>query len=514
MNSLPFFSPKSLHMKSTTSVSELNRACCTGIQGLDHILKGGLPRSRIHLIEGDPGTGKTTLALQFLLEGIRQNEKGLYITLSETKDELIAVAASHGWSLDGMEIFELSPIESKIGPESITTLFHPSEIELNEVTQALLREVERTSPSRLVLDSLSELRLLSQNSLRYRRQILALKQFFANRGITVLLLDDNTSEDSNQHVHSLAHGVISLHKLTPGYGIHRRHINTVKLRGVDFIGGNHDFIIRKGGMVVFPRLVASDSRGDFKPWTLPSKCEGMDLLLKGGLDAGTSNLFLGPSGSGKSTLAMKFLHEALSSGVNCAAYIFDETSNLLLNRTASLGMDSKKYIENKQFHLCQVDPAELSPGEMTYRIQEDVARRNVKVVLIDSLNGYMNAMPDEKHLLLQLHELFTYLNHHGVVTILVAAQTGVVGTMYTPADLTYLADTVVMLRFFEAQGALKQSLSVLKKRSGDHERSIREFKIDQDGIRVGAPLSGFHGILSGTPQYQGQDAMLPSREPR
>jgi circadian clock protein KaiC len=355
--------------------------------------------------------------------------------------------------------------------------------------------------------------LFSKSSFVNRPKHHAIKNFLTNHDCTVLLLDDNTAEDGNQHVHSLAHGVISLERTTPGYGTHRRQLQVVKLRGVDFIGGNHDFIIKKGGVELFPRLIASDHLKNFKPSIISSGIKELDDLFKGGLTTGTSSLFLGPAGSGKSTLAIKFAHETANRGSKVSIYAFDETVTILGHRAKALGMDIEKHLASGKIKICQIDPAELSPGELTNRIKQDVISNQVEMIIIDSLNGYLNAMPDERFLLLQLHELFTFLNQQGTTTILVAAQAGILGHMQTPADLTYLADTVLLFRFFETEGELKQALAVIKKRSGNHERSIREFKIDSGGIRVGASLKEFHGVLTGTPQYHGEaSTILHTRE--
>lgn len=484
-------------MKANTGKDDF--FCSTGVDGLDEVLCGGLPRNRLYLIQGDPGVGKTTLALQFLLNGTAAGEKSLYITLSETKDELVQVAESHGWSLDKIELFELSAIEQQLKEETENTFFHPSEVELNRTTQMLLAAIERANPSRIVFDSLSEMRMLAETPLRYRRQILFFKQFFSGRKCTVLLLDDRTSGSHDLQVESIAHGVLSLDRVTPAYGVTRRQLNIVKVRGLKFREGNHDFIVEKGGMVVFPRLVAAEHHSKFKRESFASGIAGFDDLIGGGLDRGTSNMVVGPPGCGKSTLGLKYAVTAAGKGEKVAMFFFDETIGNLQSRADSLGLGITPYIQAGTIQVHQIDPAEISPGEFVSRIRRSVEKENARMVIIDSINGYLNAMPEERFLSLQLHELLSYLNQQGVITMMVLAQQGLIGQMHSAVDLTYLADTVVLLRFFEAQGAVHQAISILKKRTGNHERTIREFSITKGGIRVGEPLKAFHGILTGVP---------------
>ena len=468
----------------------------TGVEGLNDILGGGLPRNRIHLVEGDPGTGKTTLALQFLLEGVKLGEAGLYVTLSETKEELIAVACSHGWSLDALTICELTVPEETLKPESQYTLFHPSEVELGETTKSVLDEVERVQPARLVFDSLSEMRLLARDPLRFRRQILALKQFFIGRQCTVLLLDDRASE-----VKSVAAGVIVFEHLAPTYGAERRRLRVQKMRGTKFRGGYHDFMIRTGGLQIFPRLVAAEHRHTLTPRPLGSGIPALDALLGGGLDRGTSTLLMGPAGVGKSSVAAQYASAAADRGERAAMFIFDESHAVFLARATGLGMSLPRHVASGRVTLRQVDPAELSPGEFVSTVREVVERDRPAVVAIDSLNGYLHAMPEEQFLTLQLHELLAYLAHHDIVTIMVVAQHGLVGAgMQTVVDVSYLADTVVMFRYFEAEGAVRQAVSVLKKRTGQHERTIRELSLGSGAIAVGAPLHRFEGVLTGVPR--------------
>lgn len=480
-----------------------------GVAGLDDILNGGLPANRVYLIEGEPGTGKTTIALQFLMEGARLGESGLYITLSESKEELESVARSHGWSLEGFTVYEMIPPQESLKPESQYTIFHPSEIELSETTNAVLEQVELTNPQRVVFDSLSEMRLLAGEPLRFRRQILALKQYFAGRHSTVLLLDDKVYGIQDLQVHSIVHGVISLEHLAVEYGAERRRLRITKLRGSRFRGGYHDFTIHTGGIAVFPRLVAAEHHDDFKKESITSGIAELDALLGGGLDRGTATLILGPAGSGKSTLGAQFAAATAARGETTAAFIFDELKETFIARAAHTGTDVRNFMNADLFTVQQVDPAELSPGQFAHTVRNSVDVHGARVVIIDSLNGYLNAMPDEKFLTIQMHELLTYLNQKGVATILVMAQHGFLGTsMATPVDVSYLADTVMVLRYFETDGAVHRAISVIKKRSGPHEHTIRPFEITANGIRIGPPLSQFRGVLTGVPIYDGSKSSL------
>ncbi len=478
--------------------------CPTGMEGLDDILGGGLPRHRLYLLQGEPGAGKTTLALKFLLEGASKGESGLYITLSETREELLDVAQSHGWSLDSINILELSAIDEQLGEVKENTFFHPSELELDKTVKVLSDEVERVKPARVAIDSLSEFRMLAEIALRYRRQMLKLKQFFAGRNSTVLMLDDMSADRSDLHVQSIAHGVITLSRLPVTYGVQRRQLQVNKLRGVKFREGVHDYSIEKGGLAVFPRLVASEHHRKFSQDPISSGIAGFDKLLGGGLDRGTSNLFIGPAGSGKSTLAIQHAIFAANRGEDSVVFAFDENSKILQTRTAALGMPIDAHMESGRIRFRQIDPAELTPGEFANTVIEEVQKKNARVVIIDSLNGYLNAMPDEKFLSLQLHEMLSYLSQQGVVSIMTVAQHGLVGAMQSPVDVTYLADTVVLTRFFEAEGRVRKALSVIKKRSGGHEDTIRELKMDKKGIHIGEPLKDFRGILTGVPVFQGK----------
>lgn len=483
--------------------------CTSGVPGLDTVLSGGFPRNRLYLIEGDPGAGKTTAALQFLLEGAERGERGLYVTLSETRDELEAVARSHGWSLDRLDIFELSAVEQQLQLDNENTFFHSADVELGKTTQILLDAVERVNPIRVVFDSLSEMRLLAESPLRYRRQVLSLKQYFAGKNSTVLFLDDRSSDAKDLQVRSLAHGVIMLERASPEYGVSRRTLSVEKLRGVRFREGYHDFVIETGGVRIFPRLIASESHRAYKRDCFPSGIQGLDAMLGGGVDRGTSTVLMGPPGTGKSTLALRHAITAAEQGEQVDFFVFDETMGTLTARAESLGLNLRPLLASGLLRITQIDPAEISPGELTDRIRRGVEERNTRMVIIDSINGYYYAMPEESYLNLQLHELLAYLNQNGVITLLILAQQGFIGNMQTSVDLTYLADTVILFRYFEAAGEVRQAISVIKKRSGNHERTLREFKISPSGILVGEPLREFHGVLTGLPRFNGQDDGRP-----
>lgn len=486
----------------------------TGNAGLDQVLRGGLPKDRLYLLEGTPGSGKTTLGLQFLFEGVRQGESVLYITLSETSEELRCVAESHGWSLDGVHLFELSAADAVLGGAQEQTILHPWESELGDTIELIQARVDELQPRRLVFDSLSEMRLLAQDPLRYRRQVLALKQFFAGRGLTVLLVDDLTASggERDNHLHSLCHGVLTLERLTLDFGAARRRLQIQKLRGVDFIAGYHDFVLRRGGLEIYPRMTAAGHYQEFVGQPVPSNIADMDALLHGGPLRGTSTLITGPAGTGKTTLALQYVTAACARGEGCAVYEFDERIGTLLKRAESMGMPLHRYIDEGLLVVHQIDPAELSPGEFAWRVRRDVDENDCRLLVMDSLNGYLAAMPQEQHLILQMHELLSYLSQSGVVTFLINPQHGLVGTMTSSLDISYIADTVVLIRFFEAQGRLRKAISILKHRGGGHEDAIRELRIDTRGIRVGQPLVDFRGVLTGTPEYFG--AKQPLMEER
>jgi circadian clock protein KaiC len=485
----------------------------TGIDGLDQVLLGGLPPDRLYLIEGAPGTGKTTLALQFLLEGRDKGERGLYITLSETKAELSDVAASHGWSLEGIELYELESTEARLTPEEEYTIFRPEDVELSETVQKVRQEVERLQPNRVVFDSLSEMQLLARDPLRYRRQILALKQFFAGRKCTVLLLDDMTGTSHDLQLQSIAHGVITLERLFQEYGISKRRLNVIKLRGAQFRDGYHDYDILRGGLRVFPRLVAGEHRAMHDRSRFASGISALDRLLGGGLNRGTSTLVIGPAGSGKSSIAGAFLIAAAKRGEHAASYVFEEGRDTFIDRMSTLGMDVRPHIDANLMTIQQIDPAEVTPGQFAQQLRDDVDQRGARVIVIDSLNGYLNAMPNERFLLVQMHEQLSYLAQKGVVCILIMAQHGLIGAMQNPIDVSYLADALIMLRFFEFNGRVKRAISVIKHRKAAHEDSIREFRLSAEGIYVGEPLESFRGVLTGVPEYTGgTEALLENRD--
>jgi circadian clock protein KaiC len=486
----------------------------SGVSGLDDVLAGGFTKGCLFLVEGDPGTGKTTLALRFLLEGALAGERNLYITLSETKAELLNGAASHGWTLDSnIEVFELQPAENLIDPDQQQSLLYSSELELGETVKLIFDTVERIKPDRIVLDSLSEIRLLAQSSLRYRRQLLAIKHYFARCNATVLTLDDLTTDVLDKTAHSIAHGVIRLEELTPTYGGERRRIRVMKYRGQAFRGGYHDFVIKTGGVEIFPRLVSKEHLINLPTVVFSSGNIELDALLGGGIDSGSSTLLLGPAGGGKSLLVFQFAAAAISRGEKVALFAFDEELGLLFRRTKSMGLDLERFRNEGSLFVEQIDAAELSPGEFAHRVRQCVENNRVRTVIIDSLNGYQSAMPEEQSLILHMHELLQYLNRLGVATFVTVAQHGLVGDMKSPVDVTYLADTVILLRFFEAAGRVRRAISVIKKRTGAHEDTIRELKITSRGLVLGDPLEGFHGVLSGVPTYAGKPRpLLPEQK--
>lgn len=480
----------------------------TGIPGLDFILGGGLPTNRVYLIEGTPGTGKTTLALQFLREGVARGESTLYVTLAETRHELVAVAASHGWSLDGVEVFELSPPDEILNPESQYTVFHPSDVELNQSVRSVYDMVERMRPSRVVLDSLSEMRILAQDPLRLRRQVLALKHFFTGRGCTVLLLDDVRSDDSDLHFASIVHGVVLLEQLALEYGAERRRTRVTKLRGQRYRGGYHDFAIQTGGLAVYPRLTASEHPGVQIEQVVTSGNAEVDALLGGGLDAGSCTLILGPTGVGKTVLTTEFAVSSARRGERAMLFLFDERIRSFLDRARKLEINLNDHLDSGMLVLQQIDPAELSPGEFAARVVDAVERQDARMVAIDSLTGYKNAMPGEMLLNIHLHELFSYLGQRGITSLLTLAQHGPFNDPTTAADISYLADSIILLRYFEAMGQVRQAISILKRRSGAHEKTIREYRIRVGGIKVGQPLHEFQGVLTGSPEYLGAASPL------
>ena len=473
----------------------------TGVEGLDEILAGGLQRGRVYLIEGSPGTGKTTIATQFLNSGAAVGERGLYITLSETEEELRASAASHGWAFDPPNaIYELVPPENLLDEDQQQSLLYSSDLELGETTKRIFEAIEKHEPQRIVVDSLSEIRLLAQSSLRYRRQVLALKHYFARRGGTVVMLDDLTTETHDKTVHSVAHGVIRLEELAPDYGADRRRMRVIKYRGQHFRGGFHDMVIKTGGVRVFPRLVSGEHRTDFERETLAPESAELNNLLGGGIERGSSTLVLGPAGTGKSLLTLTFAVQAIARGETAAMFVFDEELGLLFERAKGLGMDLAGLERSGKLIVEQIDAAELAPGEFAQRVRTCVDNHQARTVVIDSLNGYQAAMPEEKQLILHMHELLQFLNRRGATTFLTVAQHGLVGHTRAPVDVTYLADTVILLRYFEAAGRVRRAISVIKKRTSAHEDTIREYRIGSDGVTLGEPLTNFQGVLRGVPE--------------
>jgi circadian clock protein KaiC len=483
----------------------------TGIPGLDDVLAGGLPRGRIYLLKGLAGAGKTTLGLQFLLNGAAAGERGLYVALSETRAELEEVACSHGWDLRGIEIQEIGD-SGDFRPEEDNTLFLPAEVELAETTRRILGGVERVDPSRVVIDSLSEIRFLSGTEIRYRRQVLALKQVFAKKGSTALLVDDKGSGPQDALLESIAHGVIELEQLTPKYGPERRRLLVSKLRGVRYRGGYHDIRMNTGGLRVFPRLIPAEHRHPFRAELVSSGIPGFDRLLGGGLDRGTTNLIMGPAGTGKSAIAAQLLAAAAARGENGVLLMFEESRETLFARSRALGIPLTEQVDAGRIRILHVNPVEISPGEFAQLVRDAVEEHGARLVAVDSLNGYFNALPEENFLELQLHELFRYLRQLGVTVILTLAQQGVVGPMGpSVVDLSYLADTLILLRYFEASGQIRKAISIPKKRGGEHEHTIRELVMDRRGLHVGEPLIAFRGVLTGVPEYIGDTSndLLP-----
>ena len=488
-----------------TDKSELDSPALiqTGVEGLDDVLRGGFAANRLYLIEGNPGSGKTTLALQFLMDGVRRGESCMFVTLSESEEELRASARSHGWTLEGINILEIIASEESLKQDSRYTMYHPSEVELTETTKFVLAEAGKIKPARLVFDSLSEFRLLAENPLRYRRQILALKQYFSRQQSTVLFIDDRTGEERDMHLHSIAHGVITLDLIATEYGTIRRRLQVRKMRGHAFREGYHDFMIRQGGIEVFPRLIASEHQNLYQRRSIESNLEPLDNLLGGGLAKGTSTLIIGTAGTGKSSLSTQYAKAAAARGEHTSIFLFDEAIATYLERSAGLGMEMEPLISAGLVRVRQVNPAELSPGEFAHTVRHEVERDKARIIVIDSLSGYMNAMPSEQFLALHLHELLTYLGQQGVTTLLLMTQHGLIGSgTHVPVDASYLSDTVILLRYFEAFGEIRQAIAVIKKRTGKHERTVRELRFDK-GIIIGEPVRDFQGVLTGVPEFVG-----------
>ncbi len=490
------------------NASKKRPVASTGITGLDEILNGGLPSNHLYLVDGSPGTGKTTLALQFLMEGAKRGEQGLYVTLSESREELEQVAESHGWSLDGIEIYELASQNAKAMDEEYT-IFHPAEVELQQTIESVLSRVDELRPLRVVFDSLSEMRLLAREPLRFRRQILALKQFFMGRPGTVILLDDKTSPEGDLQLHSLAHGVVVLEHVALEYGSERRRLQVTKVRGSRFRGGFHDFRIETGGLAVYPRILHDEPRVDVTTETLSSGQERLDALLGGGLTCGTSMLITGAAGTGKSVLCTQYVHAAMKRGERALFYLFDERLSTFRLRTKALNLDVEDAMKSGALHLQQIEPTSLSPGEFASQVVDAVESEKISLVIIDSINGYMQSMPEERLLPIQVHELLSFLSNNGVTCIMTLVQHGIFGNpVDEAAEVSYLADTVILMRYFEVNGSVRQAISVVKRRSGDHERTIRECKVGQGGLSVGDPLKDFQGVLTGVPRYTGNAAPL------
>lgn len=496
-------------------VTDAGSVASTGISGLDNVLRGGLPRNRFYLLEGEPGSGKTTLSMQFLMEGVRQGERVLYITLSETAEELNTIAQSHGLDLSNVSLFELSAAEAVLSEAQDQSVLHPWEIELGGTINLIKAQVEEINPQRVVFDSLSELRLLAQDSLRYRRQVLGLKQYFVGRKTTVIVVDDLTGEEGEDaHLHSICHGVMTLERLTLQFGPARRRIEVKKLRGVDFIAGYHDFAIRRGGLQVFPRLLASEHHAAFVDKPTPSGSEGLDALLAGGPLRGTTTLLAGPAGAGKTTIALQYVFAACERGENATVFEFDERIGTMIARSKAMGFDLQKHLDSGCLRIIQSDPSEMSPGEFAWNIRRDVQERNCKMIVVDSLDGYIAAMPQEQELLLQMHELLSFLNQKGVVTFLVNLQAGLMGSSNgLGLNLSYFSDAVLLIRYFEDRGRVRKAISAIKNRGGAHEDTIRELRIDAQGVRIGEPLSDFEGVMTGAPRYLGAKTLMEDRGP-
>ncbi|PRY06143.1 ATPase domain-containing protein [Paraburkholderia sp. BL25I1N1] len=472
----------------------------TGIPELDFVLRGGLPKYRLHLIEGAPGTGKTTIALRFLIDGVRNQESCLYVTFSESTDELVSAARTHGWDVGGIDFFELVPDEAQAAQQQ--TVLLPAEIELDKTVQRIIARIEATHPDRIVIDSVSELRLLAHDPFIYRRQLSSLKRFLQGRCITTILLDDLRFNDDGE-LQSLVHGVISLSSSERDYGAGRRRLRIAKMRGTNLMSGWHDYALVTGEVLVFPSLIANDHTSDVRGAPLRSGSPGLDEILGSGLDRGTTTMLIGPSGAGKSSLALSYALAGARNGEHAAYFSFDEAYEIFVRRGQSLGLDPQPALASGQLAWQRMNPSRISPGEFVWAVRREVEDKNARVVVIDSINSYLSTMPEERSLIAQLHELLTYLNRRGVVTLLLLAQQGVLGDVENPVDLSFLSDTVLLLRFFEAAGQLRRAVTVIKRRTGAHDTAIHEFRLSGHGVEIGRPLRDLHGIFSGVPTYSG-----------
>ncbi len=497
-------------MSSTNdSPTGLSAKVTTGVEGLDRILEGGLPRNQVYLIQGRPGSGKTTLGLQFLLKGVQAGERGLYITLSQTGQELRRIAHSHGWSLEGVEVHELSATETAESLAAQQTLFHSADVELNETTAAFREVVERIDPDRVVFDSIADVRLLAGDLLRYRRQVLSLKQFFAGRACTVLLLDDESAEGGDTDLQGLVHGLIHLEQTSPDRENVRRRLQVVKMRGMAYHDGIHDFRILTGGLAVYPRLKTAGA-DEHKEWgVLKSGIDALDTLLGGGLEQGTVCVIAGPSGTGKTSLTLPYVLNAAEQGIGSAIFLFDERLETFCRQAENLNMDVHPYEQDGTLSVRKISTGECSPGEFAQLVRQAVEEQGAGVVVIDSMTGYENAMLQERLLITQMHELLTYLSQRGVLTLITAAHKGLVGGgIEGETRISYLADSVLLLRHFEAEGTIRKAVSVVKKRHSNFEKTIRELRMSSDGIELGEPITEFSDVLTNIPKFKGSQQRL------
>jgi circadian clock protein KaiC len=484
----------------------------TGIQGLDEILGGGLPPGQIYLVEGESGAGKTTLGLQFLLAGQRRGERTLWITLSETERQLRQTAQSHGWSLDGIEVCNPITADGVRHGEEKYSFFSPADVELEQIRQAIVAATERVRPSRVVFDPFSDVRHLAREVLHYRRQVLSLREFFNEHGCTVLLMQELTRGTAGDlQAEALVHGYMTLHQDAPEYGGQRRRVRVHKMRAMRFRDGYHDFSIQTGGIEVYPRLLAPPHVDKHPEQAISSDVVELDSLLGGGMDRGSSLLIMGAAGVGKSTLATQYAVAGARRGEKAIVFIFDESVRSFRARAEKLGFPIAALLEDGTLTLLQVDTAEVSAGRFTNMVMQAV-EGGVRTVVIDSLTGFLNSMPEERFLVAYLHELLTTLGQRDVLTILTLAQHGLVGEVAAPIDLSFLSDTVLLIRYFEAFGKIRRAISAVKKRAGAHENTVREMRIEAGGIHIGEPLTHFQGVLSGVPRFTGDARNLGPQE--